>query len=50
VAAAFVDDTNVFIAGTTAADTLLGFGLEQVTAPADRTKPVKQAPAGLGAR
>ena len=37
--------------GTATDDTLLlGFGLEQVAAPADRTKLVKQALSGLGVR
>ena len=40
-----------FFAGTSTDDTLLlGFGLEQVAAPADRTKLVKQALGGLGVR
>jgi hypothetical protein len=40
-----------FFAGTSTDDTLLlGFGLEQVAAPADRTKLVKQALSGLGVR
>jgi zinc carboxypeptidase/immune inhibitor InhA-like protein len=38
-----------FFAGTSTNDTLLlGFGLEQITAPADRSKLVKQALSGLG--
>ena len=40
-----------FFAGTSTDDTLLlGFGLEQVAAPADRAKLVKQALSGLGVR
>ena len=40
-----------FFAGTSTDDTLLlGFGLEQVAAPADRSKLVKQALGGLGVR
>ena len=40
-----------FYAGTSTADTLLlGFGLEQVTAPADRTTLVRRALGGLGVR
>nr|WP_064750587.1 M14 family metallopeptidase [Solirubrobacter soli] len=40
-----------FFAGTSTEDTLLlGFGIEQVAAPADRTKLVKQALTGLGVR
>jgi hypothetical protein len=40
-----------FFAGTSTDDTLLlGFGLEQVATPADRTKLVKQALTGLGVR
>ena len=40
-----------FYAGTSTADTLLlGFGLEQVTAPADRTTLVRRALSGLGVR
>ena len=40
-----------FFAGTSTSDSLLlGFGLEQVTAPADRTKLIKTALSGLGVR
>ena len=40
-----------FFAGTSTSDSLLlGFGLEQVTAPADRAKLMKQALSGLGVR
>ena len=40
-----------FFAGTSTDDTLLlGFGIEQIAAPADRTKLVKQALSGLGVR
>jgi hypothetical protein len=40
-----------YFAGTSTSDSLLlGFGLEQVTAPADRTKLMKQALSGLGVR
>jgi len=40
-----------FFAGTSTSDSLLlGFGLEQITAPADRTKLMKQALSGLGVR
>jgi hypothetical protein len=40
-----------FFAGTSTDDTLLlGFGLEQIAAPADRSKLVKQALSGLGVR
>jgi hypothetical protein len=40
-----------FFAGTSTDDTLLlGFGIEQIAAPADRAKLVKQALSGLGVR
>jgi hypothetical protein len=40
-----------YFAGTSTSDSLLlGFGLEQVTAPADRTKLIKTALSGLGVR
>ena len=40
-----------FFAGTSTSDTLLlGFGIEQIAAPADRAKLVRQALTGLGVR
>ena len=40
-----------FFAGTSTEDTLLlGFGLEQITNPADRTALMRRALSGLGVR